>query len=594
MSTNATPDELSWLPKPDRDWCVQHHRVLDAIFESFASEGAWPDPVALERATRAGGYKLGVSAALQDFPASLGNRAYSPAEVRLSLFGLACVPAARWLLESYVAVLRLALERFDAPELPCRLTRADVAAHLELSDADMDLLSVILMGPGNVILGSGASGLSDWSRDIDERVVLYEHVTTADELIEVLAAQRLAPPPDAFAQVDPPPTASEDDSAPSARENQAPHTAPLSIATALGLAVGACANVLGLFVAPRPLAMGAIAATITAGILHRRIVRPDPSLAAIGAVIAAGAIAAGATAIVQAVRVDPGPRAGSIDAGEAQLDRVLQAAAREGRSVVFRTSAHMHGPGGPEAQILVLRDDRVKEHPPGDIPVDAHGRIAAPGSDEIRVYDLVDGRLTLRFRFLPQGPGQIRQLPEGDYPTFRFRATPPKDRDGDGRPELIGSFDRVTLASGPYPVPVSLSWDDGAQRYQLTPLIPNPPEIGVPRSHARLLGGYTEATLIKDRYSGAILRGHAVDAYWLFGRQPDVIVAAAYSDPVAATSNRAGYYVQAWLLDFQAGPPMALECFSEAQRVTPARAADASTDVVRTWLPRHAMPPCDL
>lgn len=598
MSTNLPSGELNWLPQTDRDWCLRHQRVLEVIFDAFAVEGKWPDPVALERTTRAGGEKLGIGVALQDLPASVGHRSYSPAEVSLSLFGLACVPAARWLLDSYVAVLRLALDRFDAPELPCRLSRGDVEAHLQLSGPDMDLLSVVLMGPGNIILGGGNSGLADWSRDIDARIVRYEHVTTADDLVETVAADRLAVVPMDAAQssesVDAQRTGTRGDLTLGQRAGKAEQGTPVSIATALGLAVGVCANLLGLMLAPLPFAVGASVATIVTGILHRRIVRSNPSLLAIGVAIAAGAIAAGATLAIQTVTRDSRPSTASGESGEEQLDRVLQTAAREKRRVVFRASAHMHGPGGPEAQIIVLRDDRVKEHPPGDIPIDAHGRSSAPGSDEVRVYDLVQGRLSLRFRFLPQGPGQVRQLPEGDYPTFRFRATPPRDRDGDGRPELVGSFDRVTLASGPYPVPVSLSWDDGAQRYQLAPLIPNPPKIRVPEGQARLLGGYTHATTIKDRYSGAILRGHAVDAFGLFGREPDVIVAAAYADPVAVAANRAGYYVQAWLLDFQAGPPVALECFSEAQRVTPVRADDAPNDVVRTWLPRYAVPPCEL
>lgn len=57
-------------------------------------------------------------------------------------------------------------------------------------------------------------------------------------------------------------------------------------------------------------------------------------------------------------------------------------------------------------------------------------------SDEMRIYDYVDGELVLRHRFIPR----IVLRPEGRGYPVAIRLEPIEDYDRDGRPDLVGSF----------------------------------------------------------------------------------------------------------------------------------------------------------
>jgi predicted nucleotide-binding protein len=186
--------ELGWLPESQRLWATRHRAVLEAIFEAFQRDGVWPDPVELERQLRSGGTKIGVTAAANEMPRSLGERVHYPSSVDLSLFGLGCVPAATELLDAYVATLRLALARFDDVTAPRRLTRRETQDALGLEDHEMDLLSMIVVERGNLFFNGGNPSPGSWDMEIDERVVLYEDITTRDELLTVLARERLSNP----------------------------------------------------------------------------------------------------------------------------------------------------------------------------------------------------------------------------------------------------------------------------------------------------------------------------------------------------------------------------------------------------------------
>jgi hypothetical protein len=254
----------------------------------------------------------------------------------------------------------------------------------------------------------------------------------------------------------------------------------------------------------------------------------------------------------------------------------------------------LHGPGAPASQVLVLRDTRLKEHPAGDTVTDAGGRFVVPRSDEIRIYDTIGGALRLAFRFLPQGPGQVQQLPEGDWPGFRFRASPIADIDGDGRLEVVGTFERVTLASGPMPTPVLISWDDGEQRYRLAPLIPDPPQLpdSSAAEHAQFTG-YTKPTMFQDRYTDHKVLAYATDHYKIITNRPDAFLVAAYLDPASVTTTRVRFEIQAWTLDLQSGVLETLACLSAPGTASPAGGNIAAEDLV-DWLRFHPSPPCQL
>jgi hypothetical protein len=178
-----------WLPPEIAAWVRGNGELLDEIYAAFERDGAWPAPGALQRELLAQGRRLRVVSGAEAMPSSLGARSHSPDEVRLFLFGLACVDAARPLLEQYAATLALAQSRYARPDEPARLTRADVAAHLQLDDGAMDRLSVVLLAD-HPFLGSGQSNLDSWDYEIDDRIVDLGDVNGLEELLALLAEQR--------------------------------------------------------------------------------------------------------------------------------------------------------------------------------------------------------------------------------------------------------------------------------------------------------------------------------------------------------------------------------------------------------------------
>lgn len=134
---------LDWLSPQDRDWVSRNRYFLDAVWRRFWESGNWPDPVDVLRELRAADPNRRVNAALAEMPAALGRREHAPSQLILSIFGIACCSEAQVLLRQYLDVSRLALRRFDSPELPNRLTRADVVAELHLDETVADRLALI-------------------------------------------------------------------------------------------------------------------------------------------------------------------------------------------------------------------------------------------------------------------------------------------------------------------------------------------------------------------------------------------------------------------------------------------------------------------
>lgn len=238
-----------------------------------------------------------------------------------------------------------------------------------------------------------------------------------------------------------------------------------------------------------------------------------------------------------------------------QLDGQL--AAIPGFRVQFRGQAELRGPNAGKSFVVVMRDKNTQERPHGDIPMTKDGEVFVPKSDEVRIYDVDDGRVRLSFRFLPQSSGQIRQLPEGDYPSFHFRVVSQTDLTGSGSRELVGAFERVTLATGPMPVPVLIAWDPEAHKFRMSPLIPKPPDLSPLGAKARAaMAGFTRPTTIRDRHSDATTRGYAADAFRVWPRRTSPAVTAFYVDPSTMTRGQ----VSAWTLDAQNGSIESISC----------------------------------
>ena len=190
---NSSEQGRDWLPDFERAWAHEHQDVLNEIYGAFTASGEWPDPVQLQRQLRARGSDLDLLAAVQDMPRLLGWRETSPAQVKLSLFGIGCCPAARWLLARLVDAVDLALSRFDDADSPNRLTRAEVDEQLQLDKVAADRLSALILHD-SFMLGGGDAGQEAWDQTIHENVLRLGGSGTPDELLRRLAKLRAVGP----------------------------------------------------------------------------------------------------------------------------------------------------------------------------------------------------------------------------------------------------------------------------------------------------------------------------------------------------------------------------------------------------------------
>ncbi len=157
----------------------------------------------------------------------------------------------------------------------------------------------------------------------------------------------------------------------------------------------------------------------------------------------------------------------------AQIDAIREQAARKGKVTVVARPVDLHG-FDQRSYVFVMRPARQ-------------------GSDELRVYDVVDGRLTLQLDFQPHtlqrgGPNPAAVVEEAR------RLTPPFDLGveglravdiyGNGEHELVADYNQLPFVGGDK-FPIVVAWDDIAQRYRLQALVatrPTPaPNFGRPQ-----------------------------------------------------------------------------------------------------------------
>jgi hypothetical protein len=139
------------------------------------------------------------------------------------------------------------------------------------------------------------------------------------------------------------------------------------------------------------------------------------------------------------------------------------------------TRADFHGTG-TKSYVFGFRDQ--------DRGYDATSR-----ADEIRVYDVVGGRLVDRFRFEPENPA-----------VYVFRGV--DDVDGDGAEELIGAWGPLQKP-GALLVPFALEWDEDRDAYRMVSLRVATPELGPPVDRSK-------ASELADRYGGRIVYRNTV------------------------------------------------------------------------------------
>jgi hypothetical protein len=179
---------------------------------------------------------------------------------------------------------------------------------------------------------------------------------------------------------------------------------------------------------------------------------------------------------------------------EDQKHEVLQGP--RGRHVVVDERIRFHG-GEADPWILVTEDGN--SHDDFDQAArDEKGK--PPPSDDLRVYDVQDGRLKLKLHFQPRavnGHAVAWREIAGETPAL---AT---DYDKDGTQEVIAGYEIPAEATAAV-VPFAVAW--GERGYRLVPLTPRPPGLSH-RALDRQTVRYRKEAYTWRRLTNAVTRG---------------------------------------------------------------------------------------
>ena len=191
------------------------------------------------------------------------------------------------------------------------------------------------------------------------------------------------------------------------------------------------------------------------------------ALVALGLIVAAGGFAK--------------PKPPSI---AAQVTDIRKAAARQGGAMVYTLSSERLNGTQERSYVFVLRR---QNH----------------GSDEVRIYDDVDGRLRLRFDFRPRtgdawisldttAAVQQRRAPVAYWMTHRPIVA---DVNGDGTRELLLAYRAGAISALAFRIPLSVAWDDRRQEYVLSAVLRSrPPE----RNPDTIMPAFRRAFMIRN------------------------------------------------------------------------------------------------
>jgi hypothetical protein len=138
-----------------------------------------------------------------------------------------------------------------------------------------------------------------------------------------------------------------------------------------------------------------------------------------------------------------------------QYTRIIQRAAREGWRPVQTYRADLRGTG--EVTRLLILEPEPKP-------------LKQQGSDEVRIYDVVNDRLCIRLRFTPQD-----LVPKGRHRLSRLadrvRLEKAVDVDGNGSLELFFAVSG-RYADGSLPHPFIAVWDPARDNYRISSVLP--------------------------------------------------------------------------------------------------------------------------
>jgi hypothetical protein len=149
-----------------------------------------------------------------------------------------------------------------------------------------------------------------------------------------------------------------------------------------------------------------------------------------------------------------------------QLDSIRSEAATAGREVKSVRRVHLHG---SSPSYLIVTE-------PTHVPVVKASKVTFDLSDELTVYDVVDGALHQALQFRPgiePGPGHGL--------TLEYRTIAIDDFNHDGEEEILGNFQASSAHPGDDPAsgltyPVGIAWSASTGAYRLSALLRRRPQ----------------------------------------------------------------------------------------------------------------------
>lgn len=183
-----------------------------------------------------------------------------------------------------------------------------------------------------------------------------------------------------------------------------------------------------------------------------------------------------------------------------------------GRHVVVDERVRFHG-GEADSWLLVVQD-RSSHDEFDKAARDDKGQ--PPPSDELRVYDVKDGRLKLELHFQPKAT-------DGHAAAWRMIAGETAlatDYDKDGSKEVIAGYEIPAEATSSV-VPFAIAWARGG--YRLVPLTPDPPGLSNRGLDRKAIDYRKEAyaqrrfenRVTRRAFQGLTLKGYRVQAFAL-------------------------------------------------------------------------------
>lgn len=274
--------------------------------------------------------------------------------------------------------------------------------------------------------------------------------------------------------------------------------------------------------------------------------RPDAVL-----VLAAASTLLAATALGLVVAAGGFARRTAPPLGQ-QVDAIRQRAAASGESVVYLSAQQLHG-FDETSYVFVLRP-------------------STRGSDELRIYDLVDGWLELRFDFQPHTHGSrlvsasrllqglnaegVSGTSSSDFlpstidqgvDNFQLEGLQLPDLFNNGERELVADYTYVAAGGDQGPkLPLIVWWDDLAERYEFRALVDDKPPASPDRKWS---GGWAGPYVLRDTRNRSELRGYPVDGYLVLpeaGPYPPTLVVGDTTSAATQFGDAVSQYSMFW------------------------------------------------